>query len=297
MNDYLKFLEGKARFAAWLSIFFLLLITIPALLGSELKSTAKIVGVVVVALLSVALWFWRTQTMRHVKRRSRIPLNLNDRYWLNENISFYKHLSKGEKVIFEDRLALFLAEIIISEVGKEVPDKSTCFYVASSAVITFWGLPYWNYGTLSEVLVYPDDFTMENEINPKGNVQGKVHHGGLMDSTMILSLPSLKAGFNNGVDGKNVGVHEFAHLLDKADKVIDGIPFMMTGSERQLWTAIVEKELTDDDQNSKVDPYAFSNRSEFFAVIVEIYRENPDRLAKLYPELYAVLAKNIPQEA
>lgn len=297
MNDYLKFLEGKARFASWLSIFFVLLITIPALLGSELKDTAKIVGVVVIVLLSIALWYWRTQTIRRVKRRLRIPLNLNDRYWLNENITFYKHLSKQNKLIFEDRLALFLAEIVISEIGKKVPEKSTCFYVASSAVIAFWGLPYWNYGSLSEVLVYPDDFTMANEIDPKGNVQGKVHHGGLMDSTMILSLTSLKAGFNNGVDGRNVGVHEFAHLLDKADKVIDGIPFMLSASERQLWAAIVEKELASEDQNSKVDPYAFSNRSEFFAVILEIYRENPERLAKLYPELYEVLAKNIPQEA
>jgi Mlc titration factor MtfA (ptsG expression regulator) len=297
MNDYLKFIEGKARFAAWLSIFFLLLITIPALLGSELKSIAKIFGIVVVVLLSFALWFWRTQTIRRVKRKSRVPLNLNDLHWLNEHIPFYKLLSKEDKVIFEDRLALFLAETIISEIGKEVPEKSTCFYVGSSAVITFWGLPYWNYGPLSEVLVYPDDFTLENQIDPKGNVQGKVHHGGIMDSTMILSLPSVIKGFSNALDGKNVGVHEFAHLLDKADKHIDGIPFMLNSSEREIWTTLVEKEFSSAKVILNIDPYAFTNRSEFFAVIFEIYKENPDHLKKMYPELYGILKKYFPSKA
>lgn len=289
MSDYLKFLENKARFSAWLIVLFFLLITIPVLLESNYKNTAKILGVLIIGTLAIALWFWRTQTIRNVKRKSRIRLNLNDRFWLNQHINFYKHLSVSDKTIFEDRVGLFLAEMKITEVGKEVPEKDTCLYVASSAVVAFWGLPYWNYGELSEVLVYPSNFTDNNKLELKGSVLGKVHHGGLMDSTMILSLPAVINGFSLN-DGHNVGIHEFSHLLDKEGDGINGIPFMLSHDERLVWSRIVERELKKHDRNTKLNSYAFKNKDEFFAVLMETYRENPNRIKKKYPELHEILS-------
>lgn len=295
MKDYINHIESKSRFAAWIGVFFILLITIPILLKSDLKFLAKIVGVMVILTLTVALWYWRTRTIREIKRKARIRFNLNDRYWLTNNISFYKELTNTDKKIFEDRLGLFLAEIKITEIGKEVPDKSTCFYVGSSAIITFWGLPYWNYGELSEVLVYPDNFTTDNNINGQGNIQGKVHQGGLMDSTMILSLPALIKGFKL-YDSQNVGIHEFAHLLDKQDDSIDGIPFMFSEEDRKIWSMIVEREIKKKRVKTKIDAYALTNESEFFAVLMETYRENPNRVKKKYPELYRILESNLIEE-
>lgn len=229
--------------------------------------------------------------MRRVKRKARIPINLNDRYWLNEHIPFYKQLKAADKKIFEDRIALFLAEVLITEVGKNVPEKSSCFYVASSAVIAFWGLPYWNYGELSEVLVYPEDFTADNHPDPSGEFQGKVHHGGIMDSTMILSLPALRRGFELSRDGKNVGIHEFAHLLDKSDRSIDGIPFLLEEEDRRLWSNLVEHYLKKKNIKNIIGVHATSNPAEFFATLVELYRENPERLKKRFPELYTLMEK------
>lgn len=288
MKDYLNFLEKKSRFGAILIVLFLVLITIPALLVSDNKVIAKALGIILVALLSIALWFWRMQSFRKIRNKARIQLNLNDRYWLNEHITFYKALSKGDKKIFEDRIGLFLAEMRISEIGKEIADKSTCLYVACSAIITFWGLPYWNYGELSEVLIYPENFTEDNVIDHKGNVLGKVHHGGLMDSTMILSLPSLIYGFSLS-DSKNVGIHEFSHLLDKEDESIDGLPCMFSKEDRVIWSNIVEKELHKKHSDFKLNGYAYTDKSEFFAVLMETFRENPDRIKKKFPELYDIL--------
>lgn len=293
MNQYLKFLEGKSRFSAWLIVFFILLITIPALLGSEMKSTAKLFGVIVMMLLSAALWIWRTQTIRKVKRKARIPINLNDKYWLRERIPFYRFLNPGDKRVFEDRIALFLAEVVITEVGKKVPEKSTCFFVACSAVIAFWGLPYWNYGDLTEVLVFPNDFSADNEADPAMNFQGKVHHGGIMDSTMILSLTSLKRGFEISRDGKNVGVHEFAHLLDKSDRSIDGMPFILGDEERKVWADMIEHYLKKKNLREIIGYQASSRPAEFFAALFELYRENPHRMRKRFPELFKLLEKNL----
>ena len=55
-----------------------------------------------------------------------------------------------------------------------------------------------------------------------------------MNGIMILSKPDLLHGFRNARDRHNVGIHEFAHLVDKADGVIDGVPAV--GLEREAMT-------------------------------------------------------------
>jgi MtfA peptidase len=183
---------------------------IPILILLDKTPVAKLLGIFVVVLFSVALRRWLYLAKKHKGRAEKINLNANDRYFLEKEVAFYQELSGDGKRIFEDRIALFLTDIIVTEIGKDIPERETCLLVASSAVITFWGLPYWNYGRLSEVLVYPTHFTEDNQLSPSGTVLGKVHHGGLMDTTMILSLPALKHGFRNQTDKKML---EFMNLL------------------------------------------------------------------------------------
>jgi Mlc titration factor MtfA (ptsG expression regulator) len=293
MNNYFKFLEGKARFSAWLIVLFITLLCIPLLLNSDHKVLAKIVGVSIVVLFSVALWYWRTQTLRKIKMQARIKLNLNDRFWLNEHIPYYKVLSKSNKTIFEDRLGLFLAEIRIKEIGKEMPEKETCLYVASSAIIAFWGLPYWNYGELTEVLVYPKDFNELNEMHNNGSGQRNIHHGGLIDSTMFLSLDSLVKGFKK-LDGQNVGIHESLHLISKNDHFIDGVPGLFSIQDQKLWNELIETELIGLVKQGILDNYVYSGKTEFFAVIMKYYREKPEKIERHFPEIHAILKKNLP---
>jgi hypothetical protein len=293
MNNYFKFLEGKARFSAWLIVLFITLLCIPLLLNSDHKVLAKIVGVSIVVLFSVALWYWRTQTLRKIKMQARIKLNLNDRFWLNEHIPYYKVLSKSNKTIFEDRLGLFLTEIRIKEIGKEMPEKETCLYVASSAIIAFWGLPYWNYGELTEVFVYPKDLNELNETHDNnGSGQVNIHHGGLIDSTMFLSLDSLIQGFKK-LDGQNVGIHEFSHLMDKNDDTIDGVPGLFSIENQKLWNELIETELKRLVKQGELDNYAYTGKTEFFAVIMEYYKEKPEKIERHFPEIYAILKKNL----
>ena len=183
-----------------------------------------------------------------------------------------------------------MADVTITEIDKERPDKSTCLYVGSSAVIAFWGLPYWNYADLQEVIVYPSNFDEDNTLNQRGMIGGKVYHGGIMDRTMILSLPALKKGFAIDNDKKNVGVHEFAHLLDKSDGSMDGVPPEMGENDRKIWTQLMEKEIEAiADDNSTVPEYGATNKSEFFAVVTAYYKECPKLLKVKHRELYEVL--------
>lgn len=287
MESYVHYLKSKGKFTAWLVVLLVLLIMIPLVISLKLNTMGKVLGIVLVVSFSIALYIWRSRMSANAILKKRIPITINDRFWLNEHIPFYRVLSKSDKKIFEDRMALFLAEIIITDVSKEVPDKSDCFYVAASAIIAYWGLPYWNYGNLQEVLIYPDNFDFEKKVSASGNILGMVHHGGLMDRTMILSKRALVNGFIKASDGRNVGIHEFTHLIDKADGSIEGLPVGLSAEERMNWLKVFKAEL--EKPNFTLDDYAKTNTSEFYAVAAEMFKENPDKLQKGHPELYDIL--------
>jgi MtfA peptidase len=283
-------MNKNRRFIPWVVLFFILLICIPLLIQNGNTGAAKLIGFLVVAGVSIALWLWRKQTQSLMERKARVELNLNDRFWLERNIPFYKKLNKSDRKIFEDRIGLFLAEIIVTEVNKDISDKDTCLLVASSAVYAYWELPFWNYGKLREVLVYPDDYDREKVISDTGFIQGQVFHGGMMNNTMILSLTALKKGFSSHNDGQNVGVHEFAHLLDKVDGSIDGFPAGMSDETRKIWANVIAKEMQDiRKRQSDINPYALTNEAEFFAVLVEYYKEQPAKLKEKHLEIFEVL--------
>lgn len=280
----------KYSYLLWILLFLILLASIPVLLKNNGVNTAKIVGFLVVVAIITALWYWRYEIRKKSPRNERIKLNTNDVYWLEKNISFFAKLPKKDRKIFLDRIGIFLADIQITEVDKEVAEKETCLYVASSAIIAYWGLPYWNYGELNEVLVYPTNFNMDNTLNEFGRVGGKVYHGGLMDKTMILSLPELKKGFNIANDKKNVGVHEFTHLLDKSDGSIDGVPPFMDKEDLKMWMSLMKREIVKINNNDSTIPdYGGTDEIEFFAVVTEYYRECPKLLKIKHPELYDIL--------
>jgi Mlc titration factor MtfA (ptsG expression regulator) len=289
---------SKKRFLTWILFFFLMLICIPAFAMNDQMLTAKIFGVTTVVGVSIALRVWRKQTKSLMNKKSRVSINLNDRYWLNENIPFYTKLSKSDKIIFEDRMGLFLSEITVTEVDKEMPEKETCFYVAASAIMAFWGLPYWKYGDLSEVLVYPDNFNEDKLYSSRGEIQGQVFHGGMMNATMILSLRALEHGFKNSTDKKNVGVHEFAHQLDKIDGVMDGIPAGMDSETLKIWNELAAKEIKKINANkSDINDYGGTSKVEFFAVITEYYKERPELLKKKHPQLFEVVNTYFSQDS
>lgn len=254
------------------------------------KPSTKSMGIFIIC-SAFGFWIYQTkQSEKEEKRIERYRINVNDRHWLNENIPFYANLNKEQKNVFENRIGLFLAEILVTEIGKEHAEKSTAFYVASAAIIAYWGLPYWNYGDLSEVLVYPNNFNENFEVGKAERIQGQVYQGGLMDTTMSLSLSALKLGFSNDSDKKNVGVHEFAHLLDKEDGSIDGLPFMMPHDLRLEWAKLAQREMLKIEKgDSDINSYAATNSAEFYAVLTEYYKERPRLLRRKHPEIYELL--------
>ncbi|MFO1011642.1 MAG: zinc-dependent peptidase [Planctomycetota bacterium] len=208
------------------------------------------------------------------------------------NIAFYGALEPGEAQRFLEELEIFVVEKRITGVGTTVDD--TCrVLVAASAVIPVFGLPGWEWENVNEVLVYPDAFTTDWRGRGDGARASGVVGDQELRRTMILAKSHLIDGFRRARDGHNVGVHEFAHLVDWMDGSVDGVPKKLLGSTAAHgWAELVRKEMQAiAERRSSLRAYAGTNPAEFFAVASESFFEDPVRLREKHPELYAVLER------
>lgn len=215
---------------------------------------------------------------------------------LAERVAFYLSLTKKEKARFEKQVQVFLASTRITGVQTEV-DDTTRLLVAASAIIPVFGFPDWEYRNLGEVLIVPDAWKQENdpskEVKPlQGALLGSVQNF-QNQHYMRLSKASLEQGFRDGLDRQNVGIHEFAHMLDEADGVIDGVPKAALPPELlQPWAAVMQREIAAIEAGkSDINPYAATNEAEFFAVVTEYFFEKPEKLQENHPELYELLGR------
>jgi len=217
---------------------------------------------------------------------------------LVEHVAFFEKLSEEEKQRFRNEVQIFIRDKRITGIKTDV-DETTRVLAASSAIIPIFGFKKWEWNQIQEILVYPMRFKEDFEMGdgPGHSTLGMVGSGA-MNGVMILSKPDLLSGFKNPRDRRNVGIHEFAHLLDKADGVIDGVP--RVGLERQAikpWLELIRREMKRiRSGHSRIDPYGLTNEAEFFAVVSEYFFERPGRLQRDHPELYGMLEEIFQQK-
>ncbi|MDQ2772631.1 MAG: zinc-dependent peptidase [Bacteroidota bacterium] len=255
-----------------------------------------LLSLAVLAAILYAFYQYATADSRRVAAALAQPFPPAWREILSERVAFYLALNEQEKARFEQRTQTFLARTRITGIQTEV-DDTTRLLVAASALIPVWGFPDWQYAHLGEVLIVPDAWQLPNapdqEVQPlQGTLLGSVQ-GFQNQHYMRLSKASLEQGFRDATDRQNVGIHEFAHLLDEADGVIDGVPQAAMPPELlQPWTALMHREIEAIRAGkSEINPYAATNEAEFFAVVTEYFFEKPEKLQEHHPELYELLTR------
>ncbi len=216
---------------------------------------------------------------------------------LMENVAFYNALNTEEEKLFEFKIQEFLLNIRITGIETKV-DKKDELLIAASAIIPIFQFPEWKYTRLYEVLLYPAAFNEKFETSGEGrSILGMVGSG-YMEGKMILSKRALHHGFSNESDKKNTAIHEFVHLVDKSDGVIDGVPELLLDKQYAIpWFDLINKKIDEIYENqSDINPYGATNRSEFFAVISEYFFERPQLLKRKHPELYHLLEEVFKQD-
>lgn len=239
-----------------------------------------------VLLLGWLIWQYRQQ-------RGPVALSETVQYrdLLEQHVGYYRALSDEHKAVFEARVQQFLSHTRIEGIGTTVNDLDRVL-VASSAIITIFGFKDWSFYRLTTVLLYDDRFNTDFETTGKNrNILGMVGEGGALQSTMVLSKPALHEGFANETSKENTGIHEFVHLLDKADGSTDGAPeYLLDRNHLKPWLQLIHASIGEIKANqSDIDPYAMTNEAEFFAVVSEYFFKRPDLLQEKHPELFARL--------
>ena len=189
-------------------------------------------------------------------------------------------------------MMVFLSEISIDGIGVEVEELENLL-IAASAVIPFFGFKEWHYPHLNTVMVYPNSFNHGFQYKDSADskhIMGMVGSG-ILEGQMILSRQALRQGFKNATDKNNTAIHEFVHLVDKADGEIDGIPPTILDQQYTIpCLKLVHDKIEEiNADKSVIRNYGGSSQVEFFAVASEYFFERLDLLKRKHPKLYIML--------
>jgi Mlc titration factor MtfA (ptsG expression regulator) len=247
---------------------------------------------------SAGMYQVRTRRLRRRRRLLRLEFPAKWEAVLQRDVAFFRALGAEERDRFRRHVQLFIAERRITGIGVEA-DTTTRVLVAASAVIPIFGFPGWEWHQINEVLVYPSRFDHDFSTGDTADhgILGMVGTGA-MNRLMILSKPDLIAGFRNPGDKRNVGVHEFVHLVDLSDGAVDGMP--LVGLDRGAvspWIELVRRKMREIEAGaSDIHPYALTNEAEFLAVTAEYFFERPGVMRQKHPQLYAALERVFNQD-
>ena len=251
---------------------------------------------IVITFIVLTLIIW----VRVVRKRKKLEEKLKEvipelwRETLQQKITFYSKLEEGDKILFEKRVQRFLATKTIDGIDTEI-DDTIRLMVAASAIIPTFAFPKYNYPGVRAILIYPNSFDEEFQTGRyeghKEVIMGMVGDR-YMNGSVILSKPDLVKAFDGLPHKENVGIHEFVHLLDKEDGIIDGIPGALIDQKfAGPWLHEIKKEMSKIEKgNSDINPYALTSNAEFLAVVSEYFFDNPDKFKKRHSELYGFLA-------
>ena len=251
--------------------------------------STTVIGVVIGVAVGLMLYAFK----RFFKSGEDTPYRKPDRefpwQWrkiLEEKVGFYKKLNHKERELFEYKVHIFLLNVRIIGIQTEVSHEDRIL-IAASAIIPIFRFKHWHYMGLREVHLYPDKFPIPNTNDMANGLVG----WGEMDGKVMLSKRALHKGYSNQEDGKNVAIHEFIHLLDKADGDVDGvIEGVMDDVDITPWLYLIQTKINDIHlDKSDISAYGGVNEAEFLAVVSEYFFENPDKMKVEHPALYNAL--------
>lgn len=174
--------------------------------------------------------------------------------------------------------------------------------VAAQACLPVLQLGLGAYDGFVGIVLHPDAVVARREVADEDGVvhaydevlAGEAMEGG----PVMLSWRDVRAAGPRAAEGYNVVIHEFAHVLDMADGLSDGVPLLPAGLSRDAWLGVLEPEyerfvarVDGGDAHTALDPYGAEGIDEFFAVASESFFVAPEAMQAEHPALYALLAR------
>ncbi len=258
----------------------------------------------IVSALALAFVLWLIgQPYLSERRRRRIRARPFPAAWrdiMKRRVPYVRGLPADLQLQLKQHIQVFLAEkTFLGCDGLEITDEMRVT-IAAQACLLILKRPRGYYPKLREILIYPGSFVVEHEDTDD---IGVAHHARQVLSgeswergQVVLSWHDTLAGAATPDDGQNVVIHEFAHQLDQETGVANGAPVLPRRDQYARWSQVLGAEfrqlqsLAFEAQDGLLSHYGGSDPAEFFAVISEVFFEQPGRMADEHPALYRELA-------
>jgi MtfA peptidase len=257
-------------------------------------------AIVVLALLLVG---WLLSGPRRVRRRrERLRRQPFPDAWqkiLRRRMPLWRRLPEPLREQLKGHVQVFLAEKdFIGCDGLEVTQEMRVL-IAGLACLLILDRETDYYPNLRQVLVYPGAFLVAMEESDEAGVVSNDPHAlsgeSWSQSQVILSWEDVVEGAAVDDDGYNVVIHEFAHQLDQEAGYANGAPALASRGQYARWSRVLGEEYerlrasAEAGEASLLDDYGATDPAEFFAVLAEVFFEQPQLLREenllLYQEL------------
>jgi Mlc titration factor MtfA (ptsG expression regulator) len=206
--------------------------------------------------------------------------------WLSTHAPLYRTLDDPARARFERDVQFVLDEYSFEGVKDVTVTDTLRLSVAAGVATLLHGRPSWELPGSNAVLFYPDRFNDTYHESTDGAFDGMAHQQG----PIILTAPAVANSWAGAHDANNVVLHELAHLFDFDNEGADGVPSLVAAGSAGEWQALMRREIRRVQRGRSVlRPYAAEAPSEFFAVSVETFFEQPDRMARHHDELFRAL--------
>ncbi len=236
------------------------------------------------------------------RRRRRLRAQPFPAAWreiLERRVPYVRRLPASLRKQLEGHIQVFVAEkSFVGCAGLEITEEMRVT-IAAQACLLILNRRSDYFPSLAQVLVYPAAFVVERlRAGPLGLVQEQRNvlsgeswtHG-----QIVLSWEDVLAGAAIDNDGRNVVIHEFAHQLDQVKGYANGAPWLGSRHRYPRWSQVMHAEYARLQQQisigepSLLNQYGATSPAEFFAVVSEVFFEQPREMEAAHPALYGEL--------
>lgn len=222
-----------------------------------------------------------------------LRLTIEDIETLEKNFSYYRHLNPKHQRDFEKRLVYFLAIKEFVPRGIDKVTREMELLIGATAVMISFGFQDVNLNHFKKILIYKDNYYStinkqyhQGEVNPRLGI-------------IVISWKSFVRGMADGKDGINLGIHEMAHALKLENQIHYNGQSNFFNPKRWLdFSVLVKNEIQRimDGEDSIFRNSAANNPHEFFAVALESFFENPQKLKDYDSDMYQSLVFLLKQD-
>jgi MtfA peptidase len=220
---------------------------------------------------------------------------------LQARVPYFRRLPADLQLQLKKHIQVFVREKdFIGCDGLEVTDEMRVT-IAAQACLLILNRRADYFPRLREILVYPAAFVVErlhgDAIGLQQERRQVLSGESWARGQVVLSWEDVLHGAAIDDDGRNVVIHEFAHQLDQEKGHATGAPLLGHRERYVRWSSVMAEEFARLQSRahlaepSLIDFYGATDPAEFFAVVSEIFFEQPQRMAAEHPALYRELGE------